>query len=147
MKTESVFGDTKTEAVLSVTKPDVVVAETKTGVEVADVKPETVVARQNELEYEVEAETPGPDFLSTSTVHFTQMACTQENMEWNSCGPRCYQTCAFQPRGVRKSRAVCETASATGCYAACFCKSGYVRINDKCILPVDCPSKLKCFLF
>lgn len=96
---------------------------------------DTVVSRQNEIEAETE------EAVTTTTVHFTDLACTEQHMEWLSCGPRCYQTCAFQPRGVRQTRAVCENVVSTGCYVGCFCKSGYVRINDKCILPVDCPGK------
>lgn len=79
--------------------------------------------------------------LSTTTPHFLEMACDKENMEWNTCGPRCYQTCAFQPRGVRRTRAVCEATMPTGCRPGCFCKKGYVRLNDKCVLSDDCPSK------
>lgn len=88
----------------------------------------------------------------SSTVHFTELACTKDNMEWLSCGPRCYQTCGFQPRDAkqRKSRAVCVSSNESGCYTGCFCKSGYVRLNDKCVLPTMCPSKrlitVKCFL-
>lgn len=111
----------------------------RAAVEIDD-SPKTA-ARQNEIEAEAETEEPEP--VSSSTLHFTDLACTEPNMEWLSCGPRCYQTCAFQPRGVRKTRAVCENVSSTGCYVGCFCKSGYVRINEKCILPIDCPGKSK----
>lgn len=80
--------------------------------------------------------------ITTTTESFLENACTEANMEWNTCGPRCYQTCAFQPRGVRQSRAVCEfTMTASGCYVGCFCKKGYVRLNSKCVLSADCPSK------
>jgi hypothetical protein len=107
----------------------------------------TMKSRQNDLDYEIEVSSdddPPVEAVSQSvstTVHFTQMACTDDNMEWNSCGPRCYQTCAFQPRGSRQSRAICELASTTNCYPGCFCASGYVKLNEKCVLPVDCPSK------
>lgn len=80
----------------------------------------------------------------SSTAHFTELACTRDNMEWLSCGPRCYQTCGFQPRDAkqqRKSRAVCASSNDTGCYAGCYCKSGYVRLNDNCVLPTMCPRK------
>lgn len=89
----------------------------------------TLLARDNELESEEE-----------SSV--TDAACPEDNMEWVTCGPRCYQTCAFQPRGAKEGRAVCESVASAqgGCYPGCFCKSGYVRLNDKCILPLDCPS-------
>lgn len=102
----------------------------------------TMQARQNEIEGEVqlEAETEAP--VSTTTVHFTKLACTGDNYEWNSCGPRCYQTCVFQPReNIRAAKAVCESATSTGCHPGCFCKSGFVRLNDQCILPVECPSE------
>jgi hypothetical protein len=111
----------------------------------------TIQARQNEVEEELEIEaeltdepvvTSSTTETTTTTAHFTQLACTGQHMEWNSCGPRCYQTCAFQPQDVRRSRAVCETPNSSGCHAGCFCKSGFVRFNEKCVLPVDCPSKL-----
>jgi hypothetical protein len=82
------------------------------------------------------------DDSESSTVHFTEMACTGDNMEWLSCGPRCSATCGFQPRDARRdSRAVCSPSNESGCYAGCFCKSGYVRFNDRCVLPVNCPRK------
>lgn len=83
--------------------------------------------------------------ISTTTQHFLEAACTDELMEWNPCGPRCYQTCSIQPRGVRRSRSVCESGmqSANGCYPGCYCKSGYVRLNEKCVLPLDCPSEYR----
>lgn len=83
----------------------------------------------------------------STTVHFSELACTRDNMEWLACGPRCYQTCGFQPRDgrevalERKSRAYCASSNDTGCYAGCYCKSGYVRFHDNCVLPIQCPSK------
>lgn len=113
-----------------------------------DFQPVTFQSRQNEVEGDMNLEEAPLDTqldvsttVATTTVHFTQLACTDNNMEWNSCGPRCYQTCAIQPRlRTRVKRAVCESLVATGCHAGCFCKSGYVRFNDACVLPVDCPS-------
>lgn len=103
-------------------------------IKVDEISVEEVLANENQQIQEVST-------TSTTTLHFTQMACDGEHMEWNSCGPRCYQTCAFQPRGSRQSRAICESASTSNCYPGCFCASGYVRLNEKCVLPVDCPSK------
>lgn len=85
----------------------------------------------------------------STTVHFSELACTRDNMEWLACGPRCYQTCGYQPRDgrevnsklQRKSKAYCASSNDTGCYAGCYCKSGYVRFHDDCILPIQCPSK------
>lgn len=113
----------------------------------------TVPVRQNDLEVELDKEEAvvidegaiSIATIETTTVHFTQEACTGENMEWNTCGPRCYQTCAFQPRGIgREKRSVCEVNPAlSGCYPGCYCKSGYVRLNSKCVLSADCPSKFE----
>lgn len=83
----------------------------------------------------------------STTVHFSELACTRDNMEWLACGPRCYQTCGYQPRDgrevnstlQRKSKAYCASSNDTGCYAGCYCKSGYVRFHDDCILPIQCP--------
>lgn len=64
-----------------------------------------------------------------------------ENELYMQCGPRCYQTCAFQPRngGGRRTRAVCEANMS--CQPGCFCKSGYVRFNGMCIHNADCPTR------
>lgn len=118
----------------------------------------TIQARQNELEDDFEivitddSETATPIDLSTENqlpamaeIPSTQLSdenCTFENMEYKACGPRCYPTCAFQPReATRRARVNCGPASLTGCNAGCFCESGFVRFNDQCILPTDCPSK------
>lgn len=104
----------------------------------------TMQPRQNDVDYEIQVpdeNVPVEETVSTTTLHFTQMACTVDHQEWMACGPRCYQTCAFQPRGSRVSRAICENALVSNCYPGCFCASGYVRLNERCVLPVDCPSK------
>lgn len=141
-----VLGELPVRTVLPILEP-----ETATDLprgNAADFDVVTIKSRQNEVEGFDETSTDLPvdessssTIISTTTEHFTQLACTGTNVEWNTCGPRCYQTCAFQPRGTRSSRAVCESPSLSGCHAGCFCKSGYVRINDNCILPVDCPSE------
>jgi hypothetical protein len=145
-----VFGEVPVTTVLPKLEPETLtdlpmkdIAEFEAGV--------TMKPRQNDVDYEIKVDeieviseensSEPSSTVSTTTLHFTQMACTGEHMEWNTCGPRCYQTCAFQPRGSRQSRAICESASTTNCYPGCFCASGYVRLNEKCVLPVDCPSK------
>ena len=64
-----------------------------------------------------------------------------DNELYMQCGPRCYQTCAFQPRngGGRRTRAVCEGSMT--CQPGCFCKSGFVRFNGMCIPIADCPTR------
>lgn len=102
---------------------------------------EDIEIEANEVTTDAPITDPSVTITSTTTLHFLEAACDDKNMEWNTCGPRCYQTCAFQPRGVRRTRAVCETTMPTGCRPGCFCKKGYVRLNDKCVLSDDCPSK------
>lgn len=113
-------------------------------------------SRENELESAVEVKAdsvwpaqitvyrdePLSEFIKTTTAGVDGV-CTEANTEWNACGPRCAQTCAYQPRGARKSRAVCESLliAPSGCYKGCFCISGYVRLNDRCVLSGACPSK------
>ncbi|CAO1416082.1 unnamed protein product [Diamesa serratosioi] len=64
-----------------------------------------------------------------------------DNELYLECGPRCYQTCAFQPRngGGRRTKAVCE--GSVSCQPGCFCKSNYVRFNGMCIPMADCPTR------
>lgn len=113
----------------------------------------SVISADNEVEVENTTTTMSDEvpmkFLrqnddsESSTVHFTELACSvDENAEYLTCGPRCQATCGFQPRDARRdSRAVCTTANDSGCYPGCFCKSGYVKLNDRCVLPVNCPRK------
>lgn len=123
-----------------------------TGNKIKGLEGDGVPARQNDLEVELEKEEEALIVIAdevvssttaaTTTVHFTTEACIGEHMEWHTCGPRCYQTCVIQPRTLRRQkRAVCEANSATNCYPGCFCKTGYVRLNKKCVLSTECPSK------
>ena len=72
---------------------------------------------------------------------FAPLSNCSDNELYMECGPRCYQTCAFQPRngGGRRTRAVC--GAGMSCQPGCFCKSGYVRFNGMCILNADCPTR------
>lgn len=147
-----VLGELPVPTVLPILEPETLTDLPRSDVGEFDVA--TGQSRQNEVEGDLGVEMvdeptdvpevdedPSSTTFATTTAHFTELACSGSHMEWNSCGPRCYQTCAFQPRGRRSSRAVCEMASLSGCHAGCFCASGYVRLNDKCVLPVDCPSE------
>lgn len=112
--------------------------------------PNEGMARQNEVEFEINAMQQQSTVASLSrdnlsTAEYPEHLgdpCPEEHFVWNACGPRCYQTCAFQPKsGDRLSRAVCEAANENNCHTGCFCESGYVRFNDKCVLPIDCPTR------
>lgn len=68
--------------------------------------------RQNEAEYD---ETT---ISESTTQHWTEQGCTGANEYYNACGPRCYQTCSFQPRvNGRNTRAVCESIFSGSCHA------------------------------
>ncbi|KAL7034704.1 hypothetical protein ACKWTF_008066 [Chironomus riparius] len=98
--------------------------------------------RQDE-DYEVIEES-----VSSTTEHWTTQGCSHANEYYNACGPRCQQTCSFQQRiSGGNTRAICESIFSGSCHPGCFCQDGYVRFNDKCIKPVDCPSKLFFILF
>ncbi|KAG5682388.1 hypothetical protein PVAND_011741 [Polypedilum vanderplanki] len=98
-------------------------------------------ARQGEnVDYEGDTENELP---ASSTEHWSTQGCTKPNEYFNSCGPRCVQTCMFQPRANgRTSRAACESIFSGNCNAGCFCVDGYVRFNNQCIKPVDCPTRV-----
>ncbi|XP_077284921.1 zonadhesin-like [Arctopsyche grandis] len=57
------------------------------------------------------------------------VACNDTNEEFTTCGT-CDPTCENPTQ-------VCRIA----CQRGCFCKKGYVRNNQKCILPSTCPNK------
>lgn len=145
-----VLGELPVPTVMPVLDLDVMIPslqpETLTDLPIADVE-DFIATTEKDTEIEIdEGNEVAPiadstTTVSTTTLHFLEMACDDKNMEWNTCGPRCYQTCAFQPRGVRRTRAVCEANFPTGCRPGCFCKKGYVRLNDKCVLSDNCPSK------
>jgi hypothetical protein len=102
-----------------------------------------VLGRQNEVDDEDEEEVTEDEAIEeSSTPHFSELGCTKQNEHYEKCGPRCQQSCAFQMRvSGRNSRAICESVFSGNCHAGCFCDSGYVRFNDECILPIECPSK------
>ncbi|CAO1414017.1 unnamed protein product [Diamesa tonsa] len=81
------------------------------------------------------------DYKEETLTFAPLIANCSDNELYMQCGPRCYQTCAFQPRngGGRRTRAVCE--GNISCQPGCFCKSGYVRFNGMCIQTADCPTR------
>lgn len=101
-----------------------------------------VLGRQNEVEEEEEEEvTEEEEVIQESTpTLLSELGCTKPNEHFEKCGPRCQQSCAFQMRV--SGRAICESILSGNCHSGCFCDSGYVRFNDECILPTECPSKL-----
>jgi hypothetical protein len=88
-----------------------------------------IKARQGEnIDYEEEDESVNvvtPSTSKTTTEHWSTKGCTGANEYFNSCGPRCVQTCTFQPRAHgRTARAACESIFSGSCHAGCFCVDG-----------------------
>ena len=143
--------------VLPIIEPETLTDLPRKTMELFDEKKIKSADNELELAVEVKAESTWPAQIiiyeetsddelsnSSSTELALEESCTEENMEWNYCGKRCAQSCAFQPRGVRKTRAICESLlTSDGCYKGCFCKKDYVRLNDKCVLPINCPSEFQ----
>lgn len=61
-----------------------------------------------------------------------------ENAAYRKCGTKCILGCRFTPNilDVAVTPNDCENSE---CVEGCFCKDGYVRLEDKCILPKGCP--------
>jgi hypothetical protein len=55
---------------------------------------------------------------SSSTEHWSTQGCIGAHEYFNSCGPRCVQTCTFQPKARgRGARAACESIFSGSCHA------------------------------
>ncbi|XP_070499771.1 serine protease inhibitor swm-1-like [Chironomus tepperi] len=79
----------------------------------------------------------------STTENLATQGCNKANEYYNACGPRCQQTCSFQQRiSGGNTRAICESIFSGSCHPGCYCQDGYVRFNDKCIKPVECPTRL-----
>lgn len=76
---------------------------------------ETVqLGRQNEVEEEVGEVVEENE---TVTPHWTEQGCPKSHESYNKCGPRCVQTCSFQPRvNGRNTRAVCDSIFSGSCH-------------------------------
>ncbi len=132
-----------TETIVATENPTVQIV---TELPVDDVDLDVVEEGRNNA---IEIETEGVDQPVVSLQPIPQLRSEENSTElpiikncgehetYHECGPRCYQTCTFASSTIRKSKAVCET----GCNPGCYCDSGYVRFNDRCVLPETCPCK------
>lgn len=60
-----------------------------------------------------------------------------ENALYQKCGTMCISACRFIPES--DLAATLEECDTNECIDGCFCKDGFVRYQDKCILPNECP--------
>jgi hypothetical protein len=92
--------------------PDLVTEDDTTAVPDA-----ALLGRQNYINDEDILVVEEEQNTTASTSDWVDQGCTGENEYYNQCGPRCVQTCAFQPRvGIRNTRAVCESILSGSCH-------------------------------
>lgn len=61
-----------------------------------------------------------------------------ENAVYQKCGKKCVLGCRFIPN-ISDLAVTLNDCEAAECIEGCFCKDGFVRLHDKCILPKECP--------
>lgn len=61
-----------------------------------------------------------------------------ENATFQKCGTKCVLSCRFIPN-VSNVAVTPNDCESNECVEGCFCKVGFVRYEDKCILPKECP--------
>lgn len=61
-----------------------------------------------------------------------------ENGTYQKCGTKCVLGCRHTPLSsdIAVTSTDCEKIE---CIEGCFCNVGFVRYQDKCILPIECP--------
>lgn len=66
--------------------------------------------------------------------------CIDSNEEYRKCGDSCVISCRYasSPSEIEASKNDCAK---TECVEGCFCKDGFVRHQNKCILPKECPAR------
>lgn len=64
------------------------------------------------------------------------------NAAYHKCSSKCVLGCRFIPHisDVAVTPNECENSA---CIDGCFCKVGFVRYKDKCVLPEECPVRSK----
>lgn len=61
-----------------------------------------------------------------------------ENKEYRKCGNKCVLSCRYTLYSSNFSISN-DDCDKNACIEGCFCKDGYVRHYDKCILAKECP--------
>lgn len=61
-----------------------------------------------------------------------------ENSEFKKCGTTCVLSCRYIPT-ISNVTVTSNDCVENECIEGCFCKDGFVRYQNKCVLPGDCP--------
>lgn len=71
----------------------------------------------------------------------TDVCIGMENATYHKCSAKCVLSCRLIPNmsDVAVTPNECENSA---CMEGCFCKVGFVRYEDKCVLPKDCPVRI-----
>lgn len=90
------------------------------------------------------------DFAKYQEIHHSKLAITSnktsaelcsdsKNEEYQKCGNKCILSCRF---GTSLSEIVSSRdCDKTECFEGCYCKDGFVRYQNKCILVGECPTR------
>lgn len=71
---------------------------------------------------------------------YVEVCVDAENKEYQKCGNKCVVSCRDTFSSLNFS-IPSDNCSEKKCIEGCFCKHGYVRHHDKCVLAKECPIK------
>lgn len=75
---------------------------------------------------------------NSSNITKPEVCAGLENAVYQKCGTKCVLACRFTTI-VLDLGATLKECDKNECIEGCFCKDGFVRYQDKCILPKECP--------
>lgn len=78
-----------------------------------------------------------PNVVSSNKTN-AEVCSDKENKEYRKCGNKCVLSCQYTLYSS-KFPISNDNCNKSTCIEGCFCKEGYVRHYDKCILAKECP--------
>lgn len=76
--------------------------------------------------------------VGSSNKTNVELCTNSENKEYRKCGNKCVLSCRYALSTSNFSIST-ENCNETKCIEGCFCKNGFVRHHNKCILSKECP--------
>lgn len=89
------------------------------------------------IDFEKYQEFHQPNVASSNKTN-AEVCSDGENKEYRKCGNKCVLSCRYTLYSSKFPISSDECSKKT-CVEGCFCKDGYVRHYDKCILAKECP--------